>query len=245
MSKLSTGSKIIDSLLDGGLEPGIITTLFGPASSGKSNIAMLAAINAAEQGKKVLFIDTEGSFSAERVKQLNKNYEILLKNIVIANPTNFVEQKNYFKKLMDAANHEKAGLIVVDSIVMLYRLQKAEEDISTTNQELASQLAILSEVARKKQIPVLVTNQVYADFRKTENRGPKTENSFRMVGGDLLKYWSKCIVKLEALDAGVRRASIYKHRSLPEGKLVHFEIKEQGLEEAQEPKQEKKGFRLF
>ena len=245
MGKLSTGSKIIDSLLDGGLEPGVITTLFGPESSGKSNIAMLAAINAAEQGKKVLFIDTEGSFSAERVKQLNKNYEILLKNIVIANPTNFVEQKNYFKKLMDAANHEKAGLIVVDSIVMLYRLQKAEEDISTTNQELASQLAILSEVARKKQIPVLVTNQVYADFRKTENRGPKTENSFRMVGGDLLKYWTKCIVKLEALDAGVRRASIYKHRSLPEGKLVHFEIKEQGLEEAQEPKQEKKGFRLF
>ena len=243
MGKLSTGSKIIDSLLDGGLEPGIITTLFGPASSGKSNIAMLAAINAAEQGKKVLFIDTEGSFSAERVKQLNKNYEILLKNIVIANPTNFVEQKNYFKKLMDAANHEKAGLIVVDSIVMLYRLQKAEEDISTTNQELASQLAILSEVARKKQIPVLVTNQVYADFKKDSMR--KANGDFRMVGGDLLKYWSKCIVKLEALDAGVRRASIYKHRSLPEGKLVHFEIKEQGLEEAQEPKQEKKGFRLF
>jgi len=243
MGKLSTGSKIIDSLLDGGLEPGVITTLFGPASSGKSNIAMLAAINAAEQGKKVLFIDTEGSFSAERVKQLNKNYEILLKNIVIANPTNFVEQKNYFKKLMDAANHEKAGLIVVDSIVMLYRLQKAEEDISTTNQELASQLAILSEVARKKQIPVLVTNQVYADFKKDSMR--KANGDFRMVGGDLLKYWSKCIVKLEALDAGVRRASIYKHRSLPEGKFVHFEIKEHGLEEAQEPKQEKKGFRLF
>jgi len=244
MSKLSTGSKIIDSLLDGGLEPGVITTLFGPASSGKSNISMLAAINAAEQGKKVLFIDTEGSFSAERIKQLNKNYETLLKNIVIASPTNFTEQKNYFKKLMDAANHEKAGLIVVDSIVMLYRLQKAEEDISTTNQELASQLAILSEVARKKQIPVLVTNQVYADFKKTTNSELKT-NNFKMVGGDLLKYWSKCIVKLEALDAGVRRASIYKHRSLPEGKFVHFEIKEGGLEEAQEPKQEKKGFRLF
>ncbi len=243
MSKLSTGSKIIDSLLDGGLEPGIITTLFGPASSGKSNISMLAAINAAEQGKKVLFIDTEGSFSAERIKQLNKNYETLLKNIVIANPTNFAEQKNYFKKLMDAANHEKAGLVVVDSIVMLYRLQKAEEDISTTNQELASQLAILSEVARKKQIPVLVTNQVYADFKKTQDTAHN--NNFRMVGGDLLKYWSKCIVKLEALDAGVRKASIYKHRSLPEGKFVHFEIKEQGLEEAQEPKHEKKGFRLF
>jgi DNA repair protein RadB len=242
MSKLSTGSKIIDLLLDGGLEPGVTTTLFGPASSGKSNISMLAAINAAEQGKKVLFIDTEGGFSAERVKQLNKNYETLLKNIVIANPTNFTEQKNYFKKLMDAANHEKAGLIIVDSIVMLYRLQKAEEDISTTNQELASQLAILSEVARKKQIPVLVTNQVYADFKKdSSHKG----NGFKMVGGDLLKYWSKCIVKLENLEQGVRQASIYKHRSLPEGKSVCFEIKEQGLEEAKVPEREKKGFRLF
>ena len=244
MSKLSTGAKIIDFLLDGGLEPGIITTLFGPASSGKSNIAMLAAINAAEQGKKVLFIDTEGGFSPERIKQLATNYEGILKNIIIANPTNFTEQKNYFKKLMDAANHEKAGLIVVDSIVMLYRLQKAEEDISTTNQELASQLAILSEVARKKQIPVLVTNQVYADFKKDPH---KQNGDFRMVGGDLLKYWSKCIVKLEALDVGVRKATIYKHRSLPEGKFIHFEIKEKGLEETHAPEQkpEKKGFRLF
>ncbi len=242
--KQSTGAKVIDSLLDGGLEPGIITTLFGPASSGKSNIALMASICAAEQGKKVLFIDTEGGFSAERVKQLSKNYETLLKNIVIANPTTFTEQKSYFKGMMDAVTKEKAGLIVVDSIVMLYRLQKAEEDISTTNQELASQLAILSEVARKKQIPVLVTNQVYADFRKTEDRGQKTANGFRMVGGDLLKYWSKCIIKLEAMES-VRKATIYKHRSLPEGRFVHFEIKEQGLEEAQEPKQEKKGFRLF
>ena len=43
MERVSTGAIVLDSLLGGGLERGIITTLFGPAGSGKSNIAMLSA----------------------------------------------------------------------------------------------------------------------------------------------------------------------------------------------------------
>jgi DNA repair protein RadB len=234
--KISSGSKTIDSLLSGGFEKGIISTLFGPAGSGKSNIVMLTSLAVVNQGKKVVFVDTEGGFSTERITQLEpKNHEQLLKSILILNPTSFEEQKKIFTKLRDTVNAEKVGLIVVDSIAMLYRLQKgSDEEIKTTNKEMANQLAILSEIARKKTIPVLVTNQVYADF---ENK-----NNVHMVGGDLLKYWSKCIVKLELLDLGIRKASIYKHRSIPEGKTVYFEIIESGLKEAPEPK---KKFSLF
>ncbi len=232
--KVSTGAETIDSLLCGGFEKGIISTLFGPAGSGKSNLAIMMALAVANQGKKVVFVDTEGGFSTERMSQLDKNYKQLLKNILILNPTTFEEQKKIFSKLRDAVNGEKVGLIVVDSIAMLYRLQKgSDEEIRTTNKELANQLAILSEIARKKNLAVLVTNQVYADF---ENK-----NDVRMVGGDLLKYWSKCIVKLDTV-AGVRRVSIFKHRSIPEGKSAYFEIVESGLKEAPEPK---KKFSLF
>jgi DNA repair protein RadB len=234
LPKVSTGAKVLDSLLGGGLERGIITTLFGPAGSGKSNIAMLAAITVAEQGKKVVFIDTENSLSIERIKQLRpQGYKQISKNLIILEPTNFEEQKKFFSDLYEIMALEKPDLIVVDSIAMLYRLELgSEEDIQITNKEMAHQLAILSEIARKKNIPVLITNQVYADFDSKD---------IKMVGGDLLKYWSKSIIKLEIVD-GVRKASIWKHRSLPSGSEVYFEIVNSGLNEVPKPK---KKFSLF
>ena len=103
--------------------------------------------------------------------------------------------------------------------------------ISKTNKELAYQLSTLSRIARRKKIPILVTNQVYSDFKTGD---------ISMVGGDLLKYWSKCIIKLEKLDSSYK-ATIVKHRSLA-NKSVYFDIKERGLVAKEEPK---KGFRLF
>ena len=236
--KISSGSKVIDSLLAGGFERGIITTLYGAASSGKSNITMLATVSIASQGKKVLFIDTEGGFSIERIQQIaQKDCKPILKNILLLEPTNFEEQKKALGQVAEIVGNEKIGLVIVDSIAMLYRLQKgSQEEIAITNKELACQLSVLSEVARKMNIPCLVTNQVYADFQN--------KNNVHMVGGDLLKYWSKCIIKLEILENGVRKASIFKARSLPEGKCVFFEIEEKGLAEREAPK-EKKKFSLF
>jgi len=235
MSLISIGAGVIDGLLGGGLERGIITTVFGPAGSGKSNIAMLAILATASKGKKAVFIDTENSLSAERIKQIEpQRYKQILKNIIILEPTNFAEQKKFFSELVELADTEKPDIIVVDSMVMLYRLQLGSEaPIEITNREMANQLAILSEIARRRNIPVLVTNQVYADFDKPSD--------VRMVGGDLLKYWSKCIIKLERIDS-VRRASIWKHRSIKEGAEAYFDIADKGLVEAPKPK---KRFSLF
>ena len=234
MQKTSSGSPILDELLNGGFEKEVITTLYGPAGSGKSNIAMIATASVVKQGKNVIYIDTEGGFSAERMKQLLPyDYERIMKNIILLKPTSFDEQKKHFAKLNGAVDKDKIGLIVVDSITMLYRLEKgSDEEIRVTNKELARQLSQLSEIARKKDIPILVTNQVYADFNK--------EGSFHMVGGDLLKYWSKDIVKLE-FENHYRRATIVKHRSLPEGKNITFEISNAGIY----PVKPKKKFSLF
>ena len=236
MDKLSTGSKPLDILLNGGYEKGVITTLYGESGSGKSNVCMLSALTATAQAKKVVYVDTEGGFSTERASQLfPQGYEKLIENIIFFNPTSFAEQKTSFDQIKDAAAQGRLGLIVVDSIVMLYRLAKGpDKAVSQVNQELARQLRILSEIARKYDVPVLVTNQVYADFNNPEN--------VRMVGGDLLKYWSKAIVRLRKEDGSICAAAIYKHRSLPNGKTVYFEIKNGGLIEAKKPK---KKFKLF
>ena len=74
----------------------------------------------------------------------------------------------------------------------------------------------MAEIARKREIPVIVTNQVYS-----------YENEKRMVGGDILKYWSKCWIELTHQE-GKRTALLKKHRSLPE-KSMSFQIVNEGI----------------
>ena len=77
-------------------------------------------------------------------------------------------------------------------------------------------MRVLAEIARKQNIAVLVTNQIY-----------QWDKESKMVAGDVLKYWSKCLIEL-VNDDGKRTAHLRKHRSLPEKKL-DFVIVNEGV----------------
>ena len=237
MENIPTGSKILDKLLDDGYEKDIITTIYGPAGSGKTNLCILCAMNTAREGKKVIYIDTENNFSIERFKQIcqsiNQNYAKLLNNIVFLRPASFNEQKKTFEKLKDIVN-DKIGLIIFDSVAMLYRLEIGKnEDVYEVNKALGMQLGYLREITSKKHIPILITNQVYADFEERDR--------VNMVGGDLLRYASKCLLELQITPSGNRRCVIKKHRSIRENSEITFKIVEGGIIGTKEGK----GFRLF
>ena len=224
-------------MLEGGYEKDIITTIYGPAGSGKTNLCILCAINTARLGKKVIYIDTENNFSIERFKQIcssiSQNYAKLLNNIVFLRPASFDEQKKTFEKLKDIVN-DKIGLIIFDSVAMLYRLEVGKnEDVYEVNKALGMQLAYLKEIASKKHIPVLITNQVYSDFEE--------KDKVNMVGGDLLRYASKCLLELQITPSGNRRCVIKKHRSIRENSEITFKIVEGGIIGTKEGK----GFKLF
>ena len=116
---------------------------------------------------------------------------------------------------------------------MLYRLELAEarkkglDSVRKVNSDLANQMKILYEIARKKDIPVLITSQVYNNFLNEEDWLAGKEAGVNVVGGDLLKYWSKCIIELKN-KSGKKRAILRKHRSLPEREL-NFEICNEGI----------------
>ena len=163
----------MNTWLYGGYEKDIITMIAGPPGCGKTNFVILASCSQAKKGNKVLFVDTEGGFSVERVNQIvgNENAEKVLENIFLLKPTNFDEQKKDFIKLLNSVKKEDIGLIVIDGMAMLYRLEigeantlKDEEKIREVNREIAKQMRILAEISRKQNIPVLITNQVYLEF---------------------------------------------------------------------------------
>lgn len=227
MVKISAGSYDLNKWLFGGYESDIISVIYGGPGTGKTNFCLLAAVSQAKKGNKVIFIDTEGGFSSERVKQLvngDLDYKEVLKNIFLLSPTNFDEQKDAFKKINTYLKDE-ISLIVVDGMTILYRLDFAaarDKDLASVqkiNSLLVEQMKTLSEIARKKQIPVLVTNQVY-----------RWEDERKMVGGDIMNYWCKCIIEL-VNDKGRRIAYLRKHRSLKE-KELEFKIVDSGIKKS-------------
>jgi DNA repair protein RadB len=235
-NKISTGSYDLNTWLYGGYETDIITMIAGGPGTGKTNFVILTSCSQAKKGNKVIFVDTEGGFSVERVKQIvgKENTEKILENILLLNPTNFEEQKKDFAKLLGLVKKEQIGLIVIDGIAMIYRLElgdavKSGEDekIRNINREVAKQMRDLAEIARKQNIPIIITNQVYSEFLSEEELRKGVERATNIVGGDLFKYWSKCIIELKN-DNGKRKAFLLKHRSLPQ-KEMEFFIKNEGV----------------
>lgn len=235
IEKISAGSYELNKWLYGGYEKGVITMIAGPPASGKTNFVILASASQAKKGKKVLFIDTEGGFSIERVKQITgDDYSEILKNILLLNPVNFEEQKRIFLKLLEQVKAEHISLIVVDGMAMLYRLElgdalkeKSDEKVRQVNREVAKQMRVLAEISRHQNIPIIITNQVYKEFLSEEDIKKGIKPNVNLVGGDLFKYWSKAIIELQH-DGGKRKAILLKHRSMPE-KELNFEIKNKGI----------------
>ena len=236
--KISAGSYDLNKFLYGGYETDIITTIYGPGGSGKTNLCVLVAVSQAKKNNKVIYVDTEGGFSIDRVSQiLEKDKELqesVLKNIMLLKPTSFDEQELAFGQLLKHVKQGDISLIIIDSIAMLYRLElgdaiQSKEDIKIkeVNRKLASQLRILNEIARNQNIPVIVTNQVYTEFLTQKDFEAGKERAVAMVGGDLLKYWSKCIIELKN-QKSKRTLLLKKHRSLPE-KSLDFEITNSGI----------------
>jgi DNA repair protein RadB len=233
--KISAGSYDLNKWLFGGYEKGIITMIAGSPGSGKTNFAILASSSLAKKGEKVIFIDTEGGFSPERVKQIaGEEFENVLKNILLLQPKSFEDQKKIFQKLLDTIKKEYVGLIVVDGMAMLYRLELGDsvklgdtDQIRSINREVAKQMRILAEIASSQNLPVIITNQVYKEFLSEEDFKAGKKADLNIVGGDLFKYWSKCIIEIY-VEGNKRKAVLLKHRSMPQ-KEIEFIIKDKGI----------------
>ncbi len=220
INRLPTGSKVLDGLLSGGFEAGTISQLFGEPASGKTNICLQLAVNTLRAGKRVVYIDTEG-FSAERFQQIaGDDAKKLAQRLIHFKPTNFEEQYVAVKET-EKIVQQNVGLIVLDSATAFYRVELESKDSMLLKRELANQATILLGLARKYDVAVVITNQIYMDVDKEE---------LRAVGGNMLEHISKAIVQLSRTGIGTRQAVLRKHRSLAEGQSVEFKITATGVE---------------
>lgn len=214
--RLRTDCAPLDELLGGGLEPGTITLVYGEAGTGKTNLCLQLARNAVLLGEgKVAYVDTEG-VSMERLEQIcGKNTQRVLKSILFYHPHGLADQERMVASLEKL---KAPSLVVVDSLNMFYRLQlkSGSEDVS---RNLTNQLGALLRLSRGQNTPVVVTGQVYTD-----------EETVRPFGGRIMEHIVRTILRLERSGVGLRRATLLKHRSRPEGAMAEFRLTNSGLE---------------
>ena len=224
-TKIPTGTAVMDWLLEGGYDKDSITTIYGPGGSGKTNLALLFIANSITD-KAVIYVETEGSFSLARFKQICPNYKKALERIIFVKPVSLEDQKDMLlnlKKMMSP----KIGAVIIDTLATLYRVELSQtRNVFDANRNLRIQLGELGDITTKFHVPILITNQVYADLKSPE-RG-----KIKAIGGDIIKYASKTLIELQNLEDGKKKAILRKHRSLPE-KEIEFRISETGLDEVQ------------
>jgi RecA/RadA recombinase len=188
--KIPTGSKKIDAILDGGISAGDVLLVYGDPEAGKTTLAIQCAVNCAERGSKVLFVDCDNTFSSRRLLQIvNERVDEVVAQIILMRPNDFEEQTRAIDHLEDylTANF---GLLVVDTISTLYRLRVAETPKKTfeLNRELNRQVALVAQVAKTRKVAVLMTSQVRSAF----NEGYVIEP----VATRVLKFWADAIIAM-------------------------------------------------
>ena len=227
---IPTGCRPVDTLLSGGFERGVVTQLYGPPAAGKTNLALAAAVEVAARGDRALYIDTEG-LSIDRFKQIaagrvngtetDETVEEIASRLVISEAYDFDDQREAVRDAEELAS--EVDLIVLDSATGFYRLERAgDTEGGESLRKVTKQVTHLLSLARRHDLAVVITNQVFTD--------PDSDRD-RALGGNTLNHWTGAILRVDRFRGGNRRVTLEKHRSKPAGDSVTFRIVETGLTE--------------
>ena len=205
---ISSGNKELDDILGGGYGKEL-TLIYGPGASGKTTLCLVLICDMLKKNKKVVYLDTENSFSIERFMQIcGTGYLLLLDKLLIMKANNFEEQCRKIDNLINIVNID---LIIIDSLGAHYR-REVNNNPTGINKKMDRQIRILTEITRRK-IPILATNQISAN--------PDT-GEIKMVGGNMIKNWAKCLIELEK---DPRKIALKKEQE----EKISFDIIDEGI----------------
>jgi len=218
--RLTTGSKALDAMLGGGVETQGILELVGEFASGKTQLCMMLCATCQLPREKggleggVLVIDTEGTFSPERVhamaEGLGLDPEEALRRIVYARAWNSDHQMLIVDKCDRIIEEKNVRLLVVDSIVSHFRGEYlGRESLAERQQKLNRHVHKLLRLAEVYNLAVVITNQVLANPQAFFGDPNKP------AGGNVLAHATTHRVYLRKCKGNVRHATILDSPSLP------------------------------
>jgi len=230
---LTSGSKILDELLGGGMETQSIIELFGEFGSAKTQIAHQLCVTVQlpkDQGGlegHAFFIDTENTFRPERIVQMAEAYELdsekILENIHVARAYNSSHQMLLVDKVKELSKENPARLLVVDSLTAHFRAEYVGRGaLADRQQKLNRHMHDLLKWSDVNNGVVCVTNQVSA--KPDAFFGDPT----RPIGGHIVGHTATFRIYLRKSKGPKRIARLIDSPHLPEGEAV-FSIYEKGI----------------
>lgn len=239
--KITTGSKVLDTTLGGGIESMSITELFGENRCGKTQICHTLSVTAQLPKNmnggngKVCYIDTEGTFRPEKICKIADRFgidgEAVLDNILYARA--FTHEHLYHLLAMSAAKmcEEPFALLIVDSIISLFRVDfSGRGELSERQQKLNKTMSVLNKLGEQFNIAIVITNQVMSDPGATLTF---VANPMKPVGGHVIGHASTTRLSLRKGKGDQRVCKVYDAPNLPETECI-FQLSDVGIIDATE-----------
>ena len=168
---ITTGSSELNRILGGGFQTGKLTEVYGPFKSGKTNLAHTIAVTIqlprkqSGLGAAVAYIDTENTFSKEKIKRIAKRFGLdpkkVLSQIFHARIYSSDHQSQMIQKAETLCKTRNVRLIVVDSLLALLRSEYVGIGMLARRQGILNNMIhALSRVAETYNCAILLTNQV-------------------------------------------------------------------------------------
>ncbi|KAA0163980.1 hypothetical protein FNF27_01370 [Cafeteria roenbergensis] len=232
---VSTGSKELDKLLQGGIETGSITELFGEFRTGKTQLCHTLCVTcqmpleAGGAEGKALYIDTEGTFRPKRLRSIAERFGLspddVLENVICARAYTSDHQNALLEQACAMMAESRFGIVIVDSATALYRTDySGRGELAARQMSLAQFLRKLTRIADEFGVAVVVTNQVVAQVDGAMSFGPAT----KPIGGNIMAHASTTRLQLRKGRGENRICKVYDSPTLPESDAT-FAITEQGV----------------
>jgi DNA repair protein RadA len=233
--RISTGSKNLDELLDGGIETRAITELYGEYGTGKTQICHTLCVTvqqskAEDNISRALYIDTENTFRPERIASIASARKIdprvALENVIVAKAYNSSHQEVIIQESPNVINLHNIKIMIVDSIVSHYRAEFLGRSVLSERQQRINRLLhILLRIAETCKIAVVITNQIQSSPDAIFGDPNKA------TGGNVMAHTST--YRLYLKKAGKNRIARMVDSPYHSEREILFALNEQGIGDPQ------------
>ncbi len=239
LTRITSGSKELDTLLGGGFESDSITELFGEFRTGKTQIChtlcvtcQLPKSDGGGEGKAI-YIDTEGTFRPEKLALIAERFGLdpkeTIENVYYARAYNSDHQQRLLVQVCALMCEQKFSLLIVDSATALYRTDyTGRAELSNRQISLGRFLRNLQKIADEHKIVVVITNQVVATVDGNAFGG----NDKKPIGGHIMAHACQTRLYLKKGLKQNRICKIYDSPSLPEAE-ASYSITDRGIDDPQ------------
>ncbi|CAD6247444.1 unnamed protein product [Miscanthus lutarioriparius] len=228
--RITTGSQALDELLGGGIETLCITEAFGEFRSGKTQLAHTLCVSTQLPihmhggNGKVAYIDTEGTFRPESIVPIAEKFGMdvnaVLDNIIYARAYTYEHQYNLLLGLAAMMAEEPFRLLIVDSVIALFRVDFSGRG-ELAERQIFSSIHLDGSwhlIAEEFNVAVYITNQVIAD----PGGGMFITDPKKPAGGHVLAHAATIRLMLRKGKGEQRVCKIFDAPNLPEGEAISF-----------------------